>query len=96
MRDMAAAEVQGLAMDFVGAFEAAGWRAGAGMVGGMGNPPPTGLAIEVPDPEILSEAEANFVAVLKRFGLRFDLRQLQQPRGGNLHTIQITISSPLI
>lgn len=96
MRDMAAAEVQGLAADFAGAFQAAGWRTSAGIVGGIGNPPPTGLAIEVPDPSALGEAEGNFLAVLNRFGLQYDVGRLQQPGEMNPLSLQITISSPLL
>ncbi|MBU4198152.1 MAG: hypothetical protein KJ911_15540 [Alphaproteobacteria bacterium] len=73
--DMAAGDARGLVADLSGAFQGAGWSVSNPMVGGLGNPPPSGLGINVADPENLTDPQARFVRALQEIGAEFDLRR---------------------
>lgn len=73
--DMAAADARGLVADLSAAFQSAGWVVSSPMVGGLGNPPPSGFGVNVTDPDNMTEAQTAFVAALRSIDIEFDLRR---------------------
>jgi hypothetical protein len=95
--DMAAADARGLVADLSAAFQGAGWIVSNPMVGGPGNPPPSGLGVNVGDPDNLTQAQASFVAALREIGADFDLRRsaVQAFPGRHADELEILVTTPV-
>lgn len=73
-QDMAAADARALAGDFIITFQRANWRISAPMVMGIGNPPPTGIALQVQNVRDLRPSELLVKRALENAGIDFDLQ----------------------
>lgn len=94
--DMAAADARGLVADLSAAFHSAGWEVSNPMVGGPGNPPPSGFGVNVVDPENLTAVQMAFVNTLRVLGADFDLRRgvMGGMPGRPADAIEILITTP--
>ncbi|MCR4268751.1 hypothetical protein [Nitratireductor sp. ZSWI3] len=72
--DAAAGDAKAFTGDFAVAFQRAGWAVSLPMVMGIGNPPPTGIALQVNDPDNLRPVEALVRSALSDLGLEFDVQ----------------------
>jgi len=95
--DMAATDARGLVADLSAAFQNAGWMVSNPMVGGLANPPPSGIAVTVADPDNLTSSQAGFVRALRQIGADFDLRKgvTREFPGRPIDTIEILITTPV-
>lgn len=72
--DMAVADAKALTGDFAVTFQRAGWTVSlpAGM--GIGNPPPSGIALRVRDVKVLTPVQATVKHALEAADICFDLQ----------------------
>lgn len=71
----AAGDSPQLATDFASVFKSAGWLINEGSVMGLGNRPPTGIAVQIPDPNNPSQTATVLMNALRSQNIRFDIRQ---------------------
>jgi hypothetical protein len=77
-QDMAVADARSLSQDIAAAFNAARWKVSTSMVMGLGNPPLSGVAVRVGNPESLSAPQEAIIFALKEAGLEFDIQNGRQ------------------
>jgi hypothetical protein len=73
-QDAAVADARPLAQSIAAAFLAARWTASTPMVMGLGNPPPSGIGIKVPDQNNLSPPQRAIYDAFKAAGIPFDIQ----------------------
>ncbi|TKT79030.1 hypothetical protein [Aquamicrobium sp. LC103] len=83
-QDMAAADARTLAAGFAAAFGRAGWQVKMPSVMGIGNPPPSGIALKVVDAGNLDDREKYIRDVLNKAGISFDIQPGRKGRSPQL------------
>ena len=73
LSDAAAPDVKRLADALTATFNGAAWHVETGIVLEIANPPPTGVALLVPDPVRLTPPQQSIAEALRDAGLAFDL-----------------------
>lgn len=79
----------------VAGFQRAGWEVSTSMVMGLGNPPPTGVAVIGPPGSQVADTVAKS---LQRAGLQYDLQAQPNARGGPLDDwdVRLVVTAPII
>lgn len=72
--DMAAADAKALTAAFAVTFQRAGWKTIQPMVMGLGNHPPSGLALQVANPSQLRPIENTVKQALEDAGIEYDIQ----------------------
>ncbi len=74
IKDGASTDAQTLSSSFHEVFRRAGWKTESPMVLGLGNPPPSGIAISIPHPDTQTREHKLLVTAFENAGIKFDLR----------------------
>ncbi|MFM7350438.1 MAG: hypothetical protein ACKO01_13300 [Erythrobacter sp.] len=97
-QDMASAEAVPLARAITAAFNSAGWQVQTPMVMGIGNPPLSGIKLEVSDRASLTPHENAAAQALRTVGLEFDVETCPPhpaSHGHPLPAVRILLTSRL-
>jgi hypothetical protein len=93
---MAVADARGLANDLKFAFQSNGWNVQSPMVMGLGNPPPTGIALHVADQNALTAPEFAVKSALEAARLEFDIQGgFHPPPTPSKYDLELIITSRL-
>jgi hypothetical protein len=89
--ELSVGDARVLAKDLIDAFHAAGWYTENPGVIGPANPPPSGIAIRVNDPNHLGPKHIVILNAMRSIGLRFDLQLGNLARPLNMQPLDAEI-----
>jgi hypothetical protein len=75
-KDGASPDAASFSAGLVAVFQECGWQVGTPVILGVGTPPPTGVAIKIPDPENRTPAQQAIVNAFDAASIKFDLRSV--------------------
>jgi hypothetical protein len=77
-KDGASPDAATLSSDLIDAFQRGGWQVSTPMILGLGNPPPSGVAVKVPEPQKRSLAQQAIVNAFEAADVAYDIQSLQE------------------
>lgn len=77
-KDGASPDAATLSSDLVDAFRRGGWEVSTPVVLGLGNPPPSGVAIELPEPKNRNVAQQAIVNAFEAANIAYDIQPFRE------------------